>query len=1376
MQRGRYLACLLAIAVVVQVPSVLAVPGAQVHVTAPPPAADAAPDAVPERWVLGQETLQGQTATIAERIRVLPGARLDVVGSTLTFAAHASGPTGIVAEPGSEVRIVRSTLQAAAPGAFLLHLEGDSVLDASTVRGARAVVVQPRSLTDHVDDAAGAQLERQVLGWRAARTLTNGTALVRGTLVEGGTGPGLVAGVPVQYQASQPSPTRPAVRIETSVVRATAGPALLCYGTRQDPDPDFGFPIPQVAAGETLELALASTTLDGGAGVGLHCPPSPTARTLPARNLPLAPPDLAAPANALLPAPPAPEVFAGPPLVRMAGGGFVGQGTGALLDGSTRLDATGVFLGGLGTGVLVGAPTASARLASASGSGLRTAAVVTAGSLDVSGGDLAGRADGAQDSVGLQVGGGAGAVTVTGARVRDFSVGVAAGGPATIATSTLEAARSQCVKVEGTALTVRDSTLRGCGFGVHLIEATGATIERNAFLDNANPLRVDSAGPLRAHFEHTVAANTVHGKPLVYLVGASGRDLGDAGHAVIAFSSGVRVARLDLAHGAYQVVQSTDVVLGTLTDQQPMLLASMPQPAQDAFDAAFRGVQYEIYPGAMKGPRGAAAQGTGNDWDQAWMLVESLEALGHEARFVEGTAYLTEGAYKSWVTMADTRQAVSMWGWSGRWYGASMDMDRVWVEVASGQPGLWFELDPAFETYDYVAPPNLDHLIGWTQGDDYRMLMENTTKGDHWIQGMPVGQVADETGQGQQAFLDWAAAQPGLTSLDLVGGRKPRPVAPEEEPKRTPLTRFEAVPLTEQWKVRIQTKDLASPKAGEIDFQGTTALLFGHRLTLSSRPFNAAERAFVDAAGGIYNVSRSATDMTTTLWVDDLPVDQDGKWPVAGGLQEIRETPSATRRLGDLLGLDITVTAPDGFSYLHDSPFRVGGTYGVVLEIGRTTANMMVAEAERYQAAVEAMMAGAAVDHADLTGQLRQSDGTAYFAGVAAMRAGFARRGDIVEQPLVSAAMTGQGVIPVGDRVISAPPYLDVQSLVNAYARDGNRSKLFAFNFASGMWSSLMEDHVFTQLHNLPSVSTIKALNEANALGLKLYQINATNVDAVLAAATLPAVVENSIRSAVAAGRWAIAPHSTLSYLNWTGVGWIEYDPANGYAAWLIYGGMVTGTEDALGDAIIMSGGSGADWRPWGCTPRSPYDGGYADQPALEWSTRTGGAMLDTLGDFPVLVNERTLTVVERTTYYSSVQYGGVRYITIGQETRVLQSYTRTVTDPVGANARTVAKAGGWIVTGAQTLAEGYNIYTNPNDQRTMTQKHIDVGARAAYNVGSMYVAGQAAALGAKGGAALCLLGGPLGAVACGLLGGLAGGIGASLLMDRVKKEVFPEC
>lgn len=1349
---------------------------------------------VPESWVVGYRRIEGQDLLLGQRIRVLPGATLEVVDSRLRFHQHPAGPVGIVAEPGSRVNLTGATLTFdELPGGYIVHLEGESLINESEVRGAAYVALQPRPATDHADEAAGAHLEGEVPGWRVARRAANASAVVRDSHVHGGTGPGLVAGVPVRYRSSVQPDDAP-VRLVRSVVEGRTGePALVCYGTRQEPDPDPGQPVPVVAGREETVLELVGTVLDAGPGPALHCPPDPAAVTLPPRRPP------AGLAADLVPAPPAPEAFAGPDLVRMSGGRVRGQGVGLLLDGSADVEADGVAFQGLSPAVRLASPEAAADLDGAEGVALSAAFDVAQGALDVDGG----RFDGVGAGAGAAAGGDAGAglavtggdVAVTGTTLTGFAVGLDAKAPATLDGVTLEAMPT-CARLTGTAATLTGGTFRGCGDGLVLDGATGAEVTGNAFLDTADPLRVESPDDRAAHYDHAVAGNTVHGKALVYLFDAEGVEVTqDAGHAAVAHSTDVRVAKLDVRHGRWHVAASDGVALGAPTELQDELLATLDPAVAAAFASVHRDVHFELYPGALKGPLGTAQQERGNGVDQAWLLVERARALGHAARFAEGTLELTTDAYLNWTGMEDLDTALTIPGLTGTLFPGRLAMDHTWAEVQA-RPGVWLEADPAFIQHAWHAPPDAEAVVGWNEeGDDfYEQYVENVTFGDHFARDLPLdGMVADEVIDDGMARAEAVLAEDGQTALETFGGAAPRAVAPDAEPERTPASRFDAVPVSDMWSVRIRTYDPSGAATeGEIDFQGATPLLYGHRLSVSSHPDEEGMQ-FLRDNGGLYEVDRRDVPMQTYLFVDDVPVDVDGKWKVDDDTFEIRDDPSVVRHPGDLLGMAVDIRRPgDQVVVTHDSPVRVGGTYAVVLGIGRTPAALVQQNAELLDGTMDAWISGETVDDADLVAQIHHTLGLTYFAQVDAYSSLVADQAGVVEQPLVSAAVTGQPLIPVRtcgttctETVEPMPPYIDVQTLRNGFAKDGDPDKRFGYHLGSGVLSSLMEDHAFTQLHSLPTVSTIKALTVASAQGLAIYQVNASNVDEVLGRTALPSQVEDSIRDAVADGRVAVVPEAEVTYHNWTGVGWIEFDPDVGTAAWLIFGGAQPTLAGSDSDGVtvlaaprIVHGGSGATWQPWGCAPKPPTDAGYSGlQEAAEWTKLGAGSFLDGVSNAPKALETVTELELQRTLAYSSEPFGyGGRIIRVSESTRVTVRVTRNVIDPVGDSARGLAKWGGTIALVGDEIGDAVAIFGNPRDDRPVDQKVVEFGARTLYNAGSAALTGAAVGKAAAAGGAVCALAAGIGAVICGGLAAGATALGLGYASNELKERVFAPC
>lgn len=1364
---GRIVAAVLVTVLVAQTQGALAGAPPDLTIRLPNGPVEVQADGVPERWVLGEERIEGQTATIAERLRVLPGARLLISGSTLTFAAHAAGLTGIVAEPGSEVRIASSTLQGAS---FLVHLEGDAVVDQSRILGAARVVLQPRSLTDHVDEPLGAQLERQAAGWRVARTLTNGSALLQGSIVEAP----LIVGVPIQYQASFPA-TMPAVRIASSLVRHLgAGATLTCYVTRQAPDPDFGLPIPLLGGEESAQFDLVSTVLETGQGPALNCPPSPQSAAMPARNLPLLDPALVAAVNALLPAPPVPEAEAGPALVSMEGGAVAGDGIGILLDGPTRLEGRNVRFDGLDIGLL--SQTSSASLVDPLGSGLAAAFRVTGGALTVQGGDLSGRGE----EVGLSVAGGAGAVSLTGTRLAGFAVGAAMNGAATLDQVTLEGARYQCVKVEGTPITLRSSTLRGCGLGVHLIEATGATIQDNAFLANGDPLRVESPGVL-AHFQHTVTGNTVHARSLSYLVQANGAVVQEpVGHLVIAFTNGATYTDVELSHGRTQIVASTNVVLGATTGNTPGLLAALDPAALPSFQRVAGAVRYEPYAGALRGPQGTLDEGVGNDLDQAWALVDLLRAQGKEARFVDGTFRIDTDAYLNWVGMEHAGYAYGMPGFRGTWFGSFAVMERTWVELTVA-PGLRISLDPAFEQYDRLDPVDVAALAGVdldapfeAGGLDPGAALDYAT---HSIANVNLSAAIDAFEANNASIGAFIAANPGLTPRELLGGAVPRPVAASEEPsQRVVLARYDTVPVADQWSVRIRTTQPGVNPAYEAEFWGTSPSMYGKKFNVESAPSDETEAAQLSAAGGYYEAERANIELTTYFFLGDRAVAADGAIPQADGsflLPDSAAQRTVHRRPGDLVTLAIEVRAPGNVTFNEKhSAFRIGGTYAVALSIGRPSAPLMERLAGDLQENMDLLRNGPSttlVPTHQLMGALYYFHGMTYFGMVRGVTEPLARSMDIVALPAIDVAVTGTSLVPIVkynatllrnvETTYSTPPYIDVQGREFVVHERGDQGKAAEYLFAATVHGSNMEDKVFAGLYSTPSVSTVKVLNVAMAQGMRIYHLNTSEAPDVLPHLTgLPSHVYNSIVRAVNNGLDVVTTGSSVTYLDWTGVGWIEYDADTGASGFLISGGTAPPTNAgtlAPSEPVILSGGAGARFIIFSDNPGDRFDWGYVygDNTVIDWSKSALGATLDW---------------GEKQTYQA---YMDASKLYRGKALNNAQRSLAGSIDLPVRSAKFLGTAGIVLDVGVAGI-EIYDVWMDPG--LSQSDRIVTTGGIAALTVAEIAVGGIAVAKGAGAGA---LIGGVIGdgpgVVIGAVVGGAVAAVATGFLFDGVKKWLF---
>jgi len=1315
----------------------------------PPTAQDA--DEVPERWIVGEQVYEDADVTLDERLRVLPGARLVVDASTLTFEDQPTGPTGIVAEPGSEVHIRSSELRSATePGAFTLHLAGQAHVTDATIDGARDVVLQPRPVASSLLEPLREHAEGSVPGFDAARAATMPNQTLDTTTVANPVGAGVRVGIPTDTgDLARGSP----VTIRGSTLAGDAAPALACYETHAHEDPPDESP--------TTRLVVEDTHLQRAHGAVVRCPPSPTATPMPDRNPPAALP-------AEIPVPPIaadthdPHATPGPDRLQLLGGALTGQGTGIALDGTTDVDVAGTTFASLHTGLHLAAAGQTANVTDPRGVDLATGIHVATGTLSLEGGHLAGRHAGVRAD--------AGGVTVQGTTFAGFATGLDVDTEATVTDVAVRDA-DRCVRL-GAPASLTGATLTGCRVAILLAATSGATVRDNKIREAEHALHVatpDAEGHPE-HYDHEVEANTVDGEALAYVHDANGTQVAErAGSAHVAHSSQVRVAKLDPTIGHHHVAASEDVVVGAPTDQQRELAALHDEGLAETFHDVWRGVDFEQYPGALKGPQGTLEQGSANALDQAWTLTNRTRDLGYQARLVEGSLDVPRQAFLDWTGFTDLGQATTVLGFEGHVGPDTVHVDHDWVEVRVGE-GVWYQLDPAFEQYRWIDPPDYENLTDLDSDRFYDPYVENVTIGDHWAKDIPWQQWRNETREGQNRTVD--ALGDTTDPVELAGGRRPTPVDSTEEPTREPEDRRRRVPVDEQWSVEIRTEDPRADTQGEIGFQATTPFVYGDRITLKGTPSTEEDLRKVREAGGLDEVDRTTVEYTTSLWVGDRMVDLDGKWETPTG-PEVREERSLTRHPGDRLRLAVDMRAPGNETVTTaTTPVRVGGTYGIVLDVGQTPGERVDAVADAWNESMAALTNGTDRSVNDVTGQLHHLTGTAYFHQVDARSALAARIQGVQDQPLLGTAVTGQHVVPfvngTEENLAHTAPFIDVQDLANAYPEDGNRSRLFAYNFASGMLASQWEHRIFGQLWNLPATSTIKVLSAANAEGQRLYQINATNADDVLPQLDLPQGAQTQIRNAIQRGQTVIAPETEVTYHNWTGTAWATLDTDTGRSGWLLYGSPADPLNADVAP-VTLQGGSGALIEGTNSSGCLAWEGcAYDDRKTvLTWSKK--GVALFGHGAKSikhVYANDVDVTA-------DALRYGYALDIEVDDQATRLLRHTAKHEDSVVPTAKSLAKNAGHAGTVLDVAINFNDVFLNPDDQGDLTAQTGEFVGRTAYDVGTGTLVAGATIKAAGAGAALCGAAAGVGAVVCGAGAGIGTALAGGWATGKVKKWIF---
>jgi RHS repeat-associated protein len=145
--------------------------------------------------------------------------------------------------------------------------------------------------------------------------------------------------------------------------------------------------------------------------------------------------------------------------------------------------------------------------------------------------------------------------------------------------------------------------------------------------------------------------------------------------------------------------------------------------------------------------------------------------------------------------------------------------------------------------------------------------------------------------------------------------------------------------------------------------------------------------------------------------------------------------------------------------------------------------------------------------------------------------------------PLYPLSLAWKGIAIDADLRSTAPVGLE--------SRESER----AFLLLSGLEGSILENRIFEDDLNIASVSTAKALQLAHEQSIEVLDLTQANVDAVLPGLPLDEGVKAEIREAVAKGFLARVPAADVSYLAWSGVGYLLLDEETGQAAYQLQGG-----------------------------------------------------------------------------------------------------------------------------------------------------------------------------------------------------------------------------
>jgi hypothetical protein len=558
-------------------------------------------------------------------------------------------------------------------------------------------------------------------------------------------------------------------------------------------------------------------------------------------------------------------------------------------------------------------------------------------------------------------------------------------------------------------------------------------------------------------------------------------------------------------------------------------------------------VETEWYWGSMKGAEETLRQKSGNDADQAALLVALLRASNFPARYIKGTIefFPDLDKAKNLTGLDDPAKIYTFLQKAGipvkpviAGGGISnFQIEHIWVEafipysnyrgaVVDDQGKIWLGLDTSIKPQGYTrtkgAGVPADMLS--TLRDDYLKAVQTLSPVDYLK-----GKLNDSL----------ATTQPPKTWSDLKDSAT---IIPDVLKIIPSSLQFPQIAITGEYQTlpdELKHKVVFTATAGGNELFSLTLetlRLSNSKIALRAEPETVEDQNTIDSFGGLDNTPPYLVRLRPVLTVDGerMIVAQDGL-PMGGDYT-----------------LNIDIITPNGTERITSS--QIAGNLSVI---------GVVAQKAATPAAIADTDDAEAILHKEAIGYIdRWNSSEDDLAGLL---------GQSVSRPTVSIATVGAQLEVT--QLMDTPHDMQWKGLfldagyrrIESVGRNGNERD---FMRLSALQGSILENRIFEDDLKVNSVSTAKLLQLAVTNGTTSVSIDKTTIDTILPQLTFDNAVKQDITDAVNQNLTVTIPQNEVAYQNWTGIGYIKEDPATGESGWMLSGNVAGG----------MTAWSGEQW------------------------------------------------------------------------------------------------------------------------------------------------------------------------------------------------------
>jgi len=538
---------------------------------------------------------------------------------------------------------------------------------------------------------------------------------------------------------------------------------------------------------------------------------------------------------------------------------------------------------------------------------------------------------------------------------------------------------------------------------------------------------------------------------------------------------------------ACSTIETTELIeLASSLENDPKLI----------YDYVHNHIDYLPYFGSKKGAYQTYLDGSGNDFDQASLLIALLRASGYTASFNYGTMNIPGDQLANWLgvdqdapTIATLLRRIMVPHETVDPTTGNTSLIRVWVSAIID--GGTYSLDPAFKSYINTDKIDLATAIGYDRDTFFSVATIGAITNDNYVQNINESGINKKLSEYSTELANTIKNQyPGSDVNDIVGGRK----IIQTYLQNYSFSHSFTTTLIESW-TDIPIKYMSSL---QVKYEG-----IDHTFTA---PMIASKRITITFDGTLPQLRLDGTLIKTGN-------------SVSGGKKSNIELSMKHPNANNNFDADQTVNAP----------VTGGDSYAIVFMFNDKTE----ASLEHSQKVLESYISqGLSNSTEKVLGETLNVVGQIWLYEAFLSGTILAKLDDTIWIPHHTVGVVGQ----------TTNYYIDIKGAKHSVAsKKANKTVwLTHLNSGSGIWSGF-EHGVFEQLMGIekPAVSTIKLFQLANAQGTKIFSINKDNWSSIK-----PQLQNYSSGFLNVFGSWVSAGHTlylpgdgALVLGNWKGAG-----------------------------------------------------------------------------------------------------------------------------------------------------------------------------------------------------------------------------------------------